>query len=181
MTILGFCTHFSKADEWAFAYALRLARAQSWQLNICHWVNSPYKIRRDIIQDDLFNPKKNRPLSPELLTKLEFQLRNHYDQKLGDFTDVAFRLCEGQYQVELVRCFRKNLLDLVVMGYQTGEKDALSGESSLLPFAQKLSYPLVIVGMDGPGRFLLNSKALDWLQALQLPEDRWQVIESTPV
>jgi hypothetical protein len=83
--------------------------------------------------------------------------------------------------VELVRSFRKNLLDLVVMGYQTGEEDVLSGRSSLLSFARKLSYPLVIVGKDGPGNFLLNSKALDWLQALQLAQDSWQVIESTPV
>ena len=177
MTVIGFCTHFSQTDEWAFAYALDLARSRGWQLNICHWLNSPFKIRRDIVQDDLFQPQQNLPVSPQLLTRLEYQLRAHYDPQLGDFTDVAFRLCEGQYQVELVRCLRKHQLDLVVMGYQAGEDDAISEENSLLSFAEKLPYPMVIAGKDGPGSYLLNPQALEWLDRLALPVGSWQPIQ----
>ncbi len=53
-----------------------------------------------------------QPITPKLLTQLELELRQTYEPKLGDFTDVAFKLCEGMYQVELTRCFRQNLLDL---------------------------------------------------------------------
>src|SRR5690606_38587424 len=105
-------------------------------------------------------------ITPHLITKLEKQLRMYYDPKLGDFTNAAFKLCEGQYQVELVRCFRKHLLDLVVMGYQPSGEESGPGNLPLEEFAKKLSYPLIIAGRDGPGTYLLNRKALEWLDKL---------------
>lgn len=177
MTTLGLCTHFSQTDEWAFDYALALARKRGWQLNICHWLHSPYKLRRDVVQDDLFQPQKVTTVTPQLLNKLELQLREYYDPKLEDFTEAAFKLCEGLYQVELVRCFRQHLLDLVVMGYQPPEQ-ALDGEQSLEDFARKLHYPLILVGYAGPGSFLLNASALEWLEELDLPEGSWEPLEA---
>lgn len=177
MTVLGFCTHFSDTDEWAFSFALQLAKKNGWQLNICHWLDSPYNIRRDIVHDDLFKPQRTLPITPQLLNKLEYQLRAYYDPRLGDFTDVAFKLCEGQYQIELVRCLRRNLLDLLVMGYQTSEDNQQNHGISLIRFAESFPYPLVIVGQDGAGSFLLNKAALDWLQEFSLPVGSWQVIE----
>ena len=177
MTTLGFCTHFTQNDEWAFDYALRLAQARGWQLNICHWLRSPYLLRRDLVLDDLFRPRETLPVTPGLLVKLDLQLREYYDPKLGDFTNVAFKLCEGQYQIELARCFRKHLLDLVVMGYQPAGEEMEPGAQDLEVFAQNLDYPLVIVGRDGPESFLLNPKALEWLDQLDLAENAWHAIE----
>lgn len=177
MKTIGLCTHFTPTDEWAFTYALNLARTHDWQLTICHWLNSPYSLRRDMVYTDLENTSQVQPVTPALLTRLEYQLRQYYDAKLGDFTQVAFKLCEGLYQVELVRCFRQHLLDLVLMGYQLPDDRAASGEQSLESFALQLPYPLVIVGPDRPEQFWLNPAALTCLDDLQLPAGSWTPLE----
>lgn len=176
MTTIGLCTHFSETDEWAFEYALKLAKKQAWQLNICHWLYSPYLLRRDQIQDVLVGDEEVHTVTPDLLNTLELRLREYFDPKLGDFTDVAFKLCEGQYQVELVRCFRKNLLDLVVMGYPS-ESDSDTIEQPIEEFALKCACPILLVGRDGPQTFLLNPTIIPMLDQLDLPEGSWQVLE----
>jgi hypothetical protein len=178
MKTVGLCTHFTQTDEWAFEYAFRLVRSRGLQLQICHWLASPYRIRRDIVYNhDLFEPAGAQPVTPELLTRLELRLREYYEPKLGDFTDVAFKLCEGAYQVELIRCFRRHLLDLVVMGYQLSTEGA--DGRPLEEFAASLAYPLVIVGLDGPDSFLINYKAVEVLDQLELPEGSWKVLQPT--
>lgn len=175
MTTIGLCTHFSPSDEWAFDFALELARKQDWQLTICHWLNSPYSLRRDMVYPTLLEGGEPQPISPALLTKLELELRQYFEPKLGDFTNVAFKLCEGMYQVELTRCFRQNLLDLVVVGYQQDMPTA-SGEQPLMDFAAQLGYPMIIVGPDESDQYLLNQAARDWVEKLQLPEGSWQTL-----
>jgi hypothetical protein len=177
MIILGLCTHFTQTDEWAFDYAFHLVQIRGWQLNICHWLRSPYVLRRDIVQDDLFQDGEPRPITRELLNKLELQLREYYDPKLGDFTNVAFKLCEGQFQVELVRCLRDNQLDAIVMGYQLLKEEFDPGVIPLELFAQRLSYPLIIVGRDGPDSFMLNPKAVEWLDHLDILDKAYTVLE----
>ncbi len=177
MTTLGLCTNFTQTDEWAFDYALQLARQRSWQLNICHWLHSPYTLRRDIVAGDLFNPAKLQTVTPALLTRLELQLRQYFDPKLGDFTDVAFKLCEGQYQVELIRCMRNHLLDLVVMGFQPAANADFEAYQPLEDFAAHLPYPIVLVGYAGPQTYLINSQALAWQDQLGLTEGSWQLLQ----
>jgi hypothetical protein len=177
MKKIGLCTHFSQTDEWAFDFALDLVRRQGWHLTICHWLGSPYSLRRDMVYPTLQDTGEPQPVTPKLLTQLELELRQNFEPKLGDFTDVAFKLCEGMYQVELTRCFRQNLLDLVVIGHQQ-EAALSSGEQPLEAFAAQLGYPLVIVGSDGPGHYLLNTHAQAWLAELGLPEGSWNVIEA---
>jgi hypothetical protein len=176
MKKIGLCTHFSQTDEWAFNFALELVRRQKWQLTICHWLNSPYSLRRDMVYPTLHEGGELQPITPALLTQLELDLRQTYEPRLSDFTDVAFKLCEGMYQIELTRCFRQNLLDLVVIGYQLDEQ-VTSVEQPLEDFAAHLNYPLVIVGPNTSDHFLLNQAAQGWLDELQLPEDSWQAVE----
>ena len=107
--------------------------------------------------------------------KLELALRQYFEPKLGDFTDVAFKLCEGMYQVELARCFRQNLLDLVVIGYPVDDPTT-SNEQPLEEFAAHLNYPMVIVGPE-QDHFMLNQAAQSWLDELQLPKGSWTSIE----
>jgi len=177
MKKIGLCTHFSQSDEWAFNFALDLVRRQAWQLTICHWLDSPYNLRRDMVYPSLSEDGEPQPITPELLTKLELELRQYFEPKLGDFTDVAFKLCEGMYQVELTRCFRQNLLDLVVLGYPPDELTT-SAEQPLEEFAAQLAYPIVIVGPNEQDQFILNPTAQSWLEELQLPEESWRVIEA---
>jgi hypothetical protein len=177
MRTVGLCTHFTETDEWAFDYALELVRTKQLQLNICHWLESPYQVRRDQIYNDLFNHQNVVSVTPELLNKLELNLREYYEPKLGNFTDVAFKLCEGSYQVELIRCLRQHLLDLVVMGYQQPSVATSSAEQPLELFALNLPYPVIVVGKDGPNTFLLNHKAAEIRDWLALPAGGWQVLE----
>lgn len=179
MKTIGLCTHFTESDEWAFNYAFQLAQRRQLQLNICHWLASPYTVRRDMVYTDLFNHQEAAPVSPQILNKLELQLREYYEPKLGDFTDVAFKLCEGLYQVEMVRCFRQHLLDLVVMGYQAQDADITSAGQPLTSFVQSLAYPIVLV--DGPNSFLLNAKAHTLLDQLELPAGSWLVLDEVGV
>ena len=176
MKNIGLCTHLSQTDEWAFNFALELVRRQGWQLTICHWLNSPYNLRRDMVYPTLREDGEPQPITPKLLTQLELELRQYYEPKLGDFTNIAFKLCEGMYQVELARCFHQNLLDLVVIGYQQDEQ-ITSSEQPLEEFSANLNYPLVIVGPDEPNHFILNQAAQSWLDELQLPEGSWYMIE----
>jgi hypothetical protein len=176
MKTIGLCTHFSQTDEWAFNFALELARKHSWKLTICHWLNSPYSLRRDMVYPTLSEGGEPQPITPELLTKLELELRQYFEPKLGDFTNVAFKLCEGMYQVELTRCFRQNLLDLVVLGYPPHDP-ATSNEQPIEEFAAHLDHPIVIVGPDTADQFMLNQAAQSWLDELQLPEDSWRAID----
>jgi hypothetical protein len=177
MKTIGLCTHFSQTDEWAFDYAFKLAKTRGIQLNICHWLESPYTIRRDIVYDGFFEPTETVIVTPERLNKFELQLREYYEPQLGDFTDVAFKLCEGAYQVELIRCFRQNLLDLVVMGYQLPSEEASAEGHHLESFGASIGYPIVIVGLDGPESFLINQKAFEMLDQLDLPEGSWVVTQ----
>jgi hypothetical protein len=174
---IGLCTHFSQSDQWAFDFALELVRRNDWQLTICHWLDSPYSLRRDIVYPTLRQEGEPQPVTPRLLTQLELELRQHFEPKLGDFTNVAFKLCEGMYQVELTRCFRQNLLDLVVIGSQRDEQ-MISAEQPLVDFAAQLNHPLVIVGPQSPDQFLLNPAAQSWLDEMKLPEGCWQILET---
>jgi hypothetical protein len=176
MKNIGLCTHFSQTDDWAFNFAFDLVQRQGWQLTICHWLNSPYNLRREMVYPSLWEKKEPQQITPELLVKLELELREYFEPKLGDFTDVAFKLCEGLYQVELMRCFRQNLLDLVVIGHIQEDNTTLIGES-LEEFARGLSYPLVIVGPNSPDQFLLNQASHGWLEDLNLEVGSWQIIE----
>ncbi len=182
MKTIGFCTHFTQTDEWAFDYALSLARARNWKLTICHWLHSPYSLRRDMVYTDLKRTSQVQPVTPALLTTLELELRECYESQLGDFTNVAFKLCEGHYQVELTRCLRQNLLDLVVMGYQqTPVLEDVSVEQPLTTFAQHLPYPMLLVGPQRPDQFWLNALAQNLLSDLNLPEGSWQILDSAAV
>lgn len=178
MTTIGLCTHFSENDRLAFEFALDLAKKHQVQLNICHWLNSPYILRRDIVQDDLFSPGVSVTVTSALLTRLEYQLRAYYEPLLGDFTNVAFKLCEGHYQVELLRCFRQQLLDLVALGDQPDQMDEAT--QPLADFAAHTPYPLVIVQASEP-RYRVNQAGLAWLDFMELPEHSWEVIESAPI
>lgn len=178
MTTVGFCTHLCQSDDWAFDYAFNLVQAQGWHLVICHWLASPYRYRRDLVPDDLLHPQQLQPLTPELLNRLEYQLRQYYDARLGDFTDVAFKLCEGMYQIELKRCLRQHLLDVLVMGYQSLEDSPEADARSMEAFAASLPQPVVLVGHQGPGSYLINPAALAWLDRLRLPEGQYQVLQA---
>ena len=47
-----------------------------------------------------------------------------FEERLGDYVEVGFRLCEGNDEWESRKCFRKGDYEVLVIGYR--EKGAAS-------------------------------------------------------
>ena len=75
-----------------------------------------------------------------------------FDPRLGDYVDVGFRLCEGNDEVELRKCFKKGDYEVLVIGYN--EKGAaFGGTTTIEAFAEKFHGPVVLVGPDSADSF----------------------------
>lgn len=174
MKSIGLCSHYSRQGDWAFHYAFRLARENDVKLNIFHWLESPFRFRREIVY---VNDKKKDVvrITEELRVKKELELREYYESWLGDFVNVGFKLCEGNEGAELSRCLHKREYDLLIMGYL--ERGTDFGGQIIEKFASKFRVPVVMVGPDKPNSYYLNRRAVDILDQLGIGEGDWNLIE----
>ena len=172
MNGIGLCAVFSRQGDWAFDYALHLARSHKTRLNVFHFLESPYALRRDVVFVDA-EKTKTAPVTQELIAEKDKDLRLSYDSRLGDYTDVGFRLCEGNDEVELRKCFRKGEYEVLVIGYQAKGAE-FGGTTTIESFASKFHGPVILVGPDAPNQFFLNDKAKAMLADLDIPEGTWK-------
>ena len=107
--------NFFRQGDWAVDYALSLARHYKTKLNIFHFLESPYVLRRDVVFVDA-EKTKTAQVSPELITQKDREMREKFHLRLGDYVDVGFRLCEGNDEWELRKCFRKGEYEVLVIG-----------------------------------------------------------------
>jgi hypothetical protein len=158
---IGFCAHYSPQGDWAFEFALALARARSLRLNIFHFVADPY---------DPANGKA-AGLDPARLRQWvidrERELRMYYDGKLGDYLDVGFRLCADRGWVELHRCLTKREFQVLVLGRP--EYGVNFAGTPLEEFADSFVCPVVLIGPSSPTEYRLNSPARLISDKLGLP------------
>ncbi len=171
---IGLCALFSRQGDWAFDYALTLARKHGTKLNIFHFLESPYAIRRDVVFVDA-EKTQTAVVSPELIAQKDKALRETYDDRLGDYVEVGFRLCEGSHEWELKKCFKKGDYELLVIGYE-GKGHDFGGTTTIEEFAGRFHGPLVLVGPDAPDSFTINEKAKALLDQLDLPEGKWHLL-----
>jgi hypothetical protein len=176
MNGIGLCAVFSRQGDWAFDYALRLARKHKTKLNIFHFLDSPYVLRRDVVFVDA-EKTKTAPVTPELVAEKDKDLRFKYDDLLGDYTDVGFRLCEGNDEVELKKCFRKGDYEVLVIAYQAKGAE-FGGTTTIEKFVSNFHGPVVLVGPDAPDQYFLNDKAKEVLRDLNIPEGKWHLIDN---
>ncbi|MEW6532366.1 MAG: universal stress protein [Thermodesulfobacteriota bacterium] len=169
---IGLCAIFSRQGDWAFDYALSLARHHKTKLNIFHFLESPYALRRDVVFVDA-DKKETAPVSPELIAKKDKEMRELYDDRLGDYVDVGFRLCEGNDEWELRKCFRKGDYEVLVVGYKD-KGAAFGGTTTIEAFASKFKGPVVLIGPDTPDSFYLNDAARERLGDLLIPDGKWK-------
>ena len=94
MQAIGLCSNYSRQGDWAFDFAFRLASEKDLQLNIFHWLESPFRFRRDIVYADEKKTELVR-VTDELKAKKDLELREYYEAKLGDFVKVGFRRVDG--------------------------------------------------------------------------------------
>jgi hypothetical protein len=175
MNGVGLCAVFSRQGDWAFDYALSLARHYKTKLNIFHFLESPYMLRRDVVFVDA-EKTKTAQVSPELITQKDREMREMFDPRLGDYVDVGFRLCEGNDEFELRKCFRKGEYEVLVIGYNAKRAD-FGGTTKIEDFAVKFKGPVVLVGPDAPDSFYLNQHASDRFNDLLIPAGKWTRVE----
>ncbi|MFH1117666.1 MAG: universal stress protein [Pseudomonadota bacterium] len=172
---VGLCAAFSRQGDWAFDYALALARHHETRLNIFHFLESPYRLRRDVVFSDAEKGRTER-VTPDLLARRDKEMRQAFDDRLGDTVDVGFRLCEGNSEWELRKCFRKGQYEVLVIGYNKIGAD-FGGTTTIERFAHGFKGPVVLVGPDERDSFHINRHAEKRLEVLLLPEGKWHRIE----
>ena len=174
MNGIGLCATFSRQGDWAFDYALSLARSHETRLNIFHFLESPYTLRRDVVFVDA-EKNKTAPVTPELIAEKDRELRMGFDGKLGDYVDVGFRLCEGVHEIELRKCFKKGDYEVLVIGYQS-KGASFGGTTTIEEFCKKFHGPVVLVGPDSPNMFYINEAAQKIVDSLNIPEGKWSLL-----
>jgi hypothetical protein len=173
---VGLCANFSRQGDWAFDYALYLARHHNTRLNIFQFLESPYRLRRDVVFIDA-ERKKTEAVTPELIARKDRELRHIFEERLGDYTEVGFRLCEGNDEFELRKCFRKGDYEVLIVGYGTRGAQ-FGGTTTIESFARRSKGPVVLVGPSSPDSFHLNAAAEKRLVDLMIPDGRWRRIDT---
>jgi len=171
---VGLYATFSREGDWAFDYALSLARYHKTKLNIFHFLESPYMLRRDVVFVDA-EKKRTVQVTPEFISNREKQMREAFDEKLGDYLDVGFRLCEGNNEFELRKCFKKAEFAILVIGYEK-QGAAFGGSTDVEKFAKKFRGPVILVGPSRPDSYYLNAPAERRLVDLMIRQGQWQRI-----
>lgn len=174
---IGLCAIFSRQGDWAFDYALSLARKHKAKLNVFHFLESPYAVRRDVVFVDA-KKEKTAVVTPEIIAEKDKELRLKYDDRLGDYVDVGFRLCEGSDEWELKKCFKRGDYEVLVVGYQAKGAD-FGGTTTIEEFAGRFHGPLVLVGPESPDVFHINEKAKELLDQLDIPGGKWSLLDGS--
>ncbi len=144
---IGFTAHFSRQGDWGFEFALSLARRLGHRLNIFYFPR---------LDSSLSNRPAGR-LDEDELVALDRRVREYYDDRLEDFVDVGFRVCEDFVATELRRCLFRREYQVMVLGYLG--HGATFGDDSIEAFAYRFNGPVVLVGPDRPDQLYLNPPA----------------------
>jgi hypothetical protein len=170
---VGFCAHYSRQGDWACAFALALARRRGLRLNIFHFVVDPYDA----------GAREPRGLAAEervaLLIERERELRTYYDERLGDYLEAGFRLCEERTWTELHRCLAKREFQVLVLACPT--RAAVFSGTPLDQFATSFVCPVVLVGPSAPRELRLNPPAALVADHLGLQPVEYDVLPASAV
>jgi hypothetical protein len=167
LNAVGFCAHYSEAGDWAFEYALQLAREHGVQLNVFHFLADPY-------DPAARPPDLSRQERADLIIQKERELRLYYDRLAGDYLDVGFRLCEDNEWTELHRCLLIREFQILVLAYP--EWHASFAGRPLEEFAEAFVCPVVLVGPVSRRQYHLNRPAALLADQLHL-EGSWSELE----
>jgi hypothetical protein len=169
---IGLCAHFSPVGDRAMRYALALSRRYGLQLNVFAFPQSPFEPHTDA--------KQGEPLRTEererSLVLADRQLRMYYEDRLGDYLDVGFKVCDGREGVELRRCLKRGEYQLLVIPYL--ETGGTFGNMPIEDFAQHFLAPVVLVGRWRKVRYYLNAQAALLADKLNLFRGTWRQLHT---
>ncbi|MEJ2367718.1 MAG: hypothetical protein P8Z49_05070 [Acidobacteriota bacterium] len=167
---VGFCAHYSEQGEWAFRRALELARGRNLQLNIFHFLCDPWD-KDGFMADRLQDEQRRRKM-----IEGEKKLRLYYDEMLGDYLNVGFRLCEDNGWKELHRCICNREFQVLFLPYP--DREAEFAGRPLTEFAAALACPAALVGPARPDEVYLNAPAAFLSEQLQMDDARWLPLDA---
>jgi hypothetical protein len=132
-----------------------LARDRHAALNIFQFLESPYEAPLDAAPADTC--QRSRYGAEGI--QADRALREYYDERLGDFVDVGFRVCESaRHNRELRRCLKRKEYQLLFIPYpQCG---ATFANMPIEEFAFRFGAPIALVGPERPDQIRLNPPAM---------------------
>jgi hypothetical protein len=163
---IGFCVNYTEQGDRAFALALDIARRNRLQLNVFHFLDDPYRA------GEVVREETSAAARAEKLIDMERHMRLYYDERLGDYLDVGFRLCEHGEWTELHRCLSKREFQTLVLACPSS--DASFGKKPLAEFAGSFLCPVIVVGpkprqlrFNPPARLVLDQLFGESVPALE--------------
>ena len=170
---IGLVAHYSERGDWAFDAALRLARSRGAILNVFSFVESPYEAPLDKSPAEV----PAREYDEKYLIQEDRFLREHYEDRLGDFVDVGFRVCEsGRHNLELRQCLKRKEYQLLIIPYTNF--GATFGNMPIEEFAYRFNAPVMLVGPDRASQYHLNPPAQVIAGSAGLLSDTWTSIQT---
>ncbi len=142
-----FCTDFSEDANWAFSYALNLAKTYQSKLFILHVTPEPVHPEQLSIY---LSEEKLKELKVFQKKELDQQLKTHYLKKLGRFKNFEVFIKEGEAFLEILQTAKKKSADLIVMGThgRTGLDHILFG-STAEKVVRRSPCPVLTVRLPG--------------------------------
>jgi hypothetical protein len=167
---VGLCAHYSPVGDRAMRYALALSKRYQLQLNIFAFPQSPFEPHDPSVESD---PPSNADRERNLVLA-DRQLRMYYEDRLGDYLDVGFKVCDGREGTELRRCLKRGEYQLLVIPYL--ETGGTFGNMPIEEFAQHFLAPVVLVGRWRKVRYYLNAQAVLLADMLNLFRGTWRML-----
>ena len=164
---VGLCADYSPSGDRAFRYALSLARSHNLILNVFAFLENPFA--PDPTVTALAPRERERRIIEE-----DRKLRLYYEDRLGDFVDVGFKICEGREGEELRLCLKRKEYQLLVIPYR--DHGMPFGDMPVEEFAYRFLSPVVLVGPWRKVRYWLNAQAVHLKDKLHLYEGTWRPI-----
>ena len=102
---------FSENSEYAFDYALTLAKQFDSQLTLLHVINEPVDLRGFYVPHISFEQ-----LEKEIEEGVEKMMAKFCSSKMGDFTNFTTSIVTGIPYEEIIRSAREAAASLIVLG-----------------------------------------------------------------
>lgn len=165
---VGLCAHYSPTGDRAFRYALSMARGYGLRLNIFSFLQDPFEPHDPTWRSSSI-PRETKQ---KLIIEADRRMRLYYEDRLGDYLDVGFKVCEEREEVELRRCILRREYQVLVVPYH--EQGGSFGNLPIEEFATHFAAPVVLVGPWRRVRYYLNPPATLIADKLHLYEGTWR-------